>query len=156
MAGDVVKKQNQLLEPLIGEWSMAMVMPGQEVPHELPDVGARVTFEWMGERAFVLERWRVPIAGAPGGLAVLGWDEGRGTFLQHYFDERGVARVYEMSLEAGLWKMERTRPDFSPFDFSQRFTGRFSGDGSRIDGTWEIAEDHRTWRKDFDLIYSRL
>src|SRR4029450_3978620 len=80
MAGDGVKKQNYLLEPLIGEWSMAMVMPGQEVPHELPDVGARVTFEWMGERAFVLERWRVPIAGAPGGLAVLGWDEGRGKF----------------------------------------------------------------------------
>ena len=156
MPSDAVKKQNHLLEPLIGEWSMAMVMPGQEVPHELPDVGARVTFEWMGERAFVLERWRVPIAGAPGGLAVLGWDEGRGTFLQHYFDERGVARVYEMSLGAGVWKMERTRPDFSPFDFSQRFTGTFNDDGSRIDGAWEIAEDHRTWRKDFDLIYSRV
>ena len=84
------------------------------------------------------------------------WDEGRGTFLQHYFDERGVARVYEMRFEAGVWKMERIRPDFSPFEFSQRFTGTFSHDGSRIDGTWEIAEDHKTWKKDFDLIYSRV
>lgn len=156
MADAAVKKRNERLEPLIGEWSLAMVMPGQEVPKELPDIGARVTFEWMGVKAFVLERWSVPIREAPDGLAVLGWDEGRGTFLQHYFDERGVARVYEMSFEAGVWKMERTRPDFSPFQFSQRFTGTFSTDGSRIHGTWEIAEDHRTWKKDFDLIYTRL
>ena len=156
MVDAFVTKQNELLAPLIGEWSMAMVMPGQAVPEKLPDIGARVTFEWMGEKAFVLQRWRVPIPDAPDGLAVLGWDEDRGTFLQHYFDERGVARVYEMRFEGSVWKMERTRPDFSPFEFSQRFTGTFSHDGSRIDGTWEIAEDHKTWRKDFDLIYSRV
>ena len=45
--------------------------------------------------------------------------------------------------------MERTKPDFSPFEFSQRFTGTFTADGKRIDGTWEIADDHKTWRKDF-------
>jgi hypothetical protein len=153
---DVVKKQNALLEPLIGEWLLAMVMPGQQVPEELPDLGARLTCEWMGQKAFVLQRWRVPIPEAPDGLALLGWDKGRGTFLQHYFDERGVARVYEMTFGAGVWKLERTKPDFSPFEFSQRFTGTFSDDGSRIDGTWEIAEDHKTWRKDFDMIYSRV
>ena len=74
MASPGVKNQNQLLEPLIGEWRMAMGMPGQVVPDELPDIGARVTLEWMGEQAFVLERWRVTIPGAPYGLAVLGWD----------------------------------------------------------------------------------
>ena len=41
--------------------------------------------------------------------------------------------------------MERSKPDFSPFDCFQRFAGSISGDGSRIDGTWEIAEDHKTW-----------
>jgi hypothetical protein len=156
MVNDAVKKQNERLAPLIGAWSMALVMPGEEVPRELPDVGARVTFEWMGDKAFVVERWRVPIPEAPDGLAVIGWDEGRRTFLQHYFDERGVARVYEMSFEAGVWKLVRSKPDFSPFDFSQRYRGTVSGDGSRIDGTWEIAEDHKTWKKDFDLIYSRV
>jgi hypothetical protein len=156
MPSNTVKKQNQLLEPLIGEWRMVMVMLGQGVPDELPDIGARVAFEWMGDKAFVLERWRVPIPGAPNGLAVLGWEEGRGEFLRHYFDDRGVARVYEMSFAAGIWKMERIRPDFSPFEFSQRFTGILSADGSRIDGTWEIVEDHKTWRKDFDLIYNRV
>jgi hypothetical protein len=33
-----------------------------------------------GEKAFVLERWRVPIPEAPDGLAALVWDEGRDTF----------------------------------------------------------------------------
>ena len=54
-------KENEQLAPLIGEWSMAIVMPGQERPEPLPDLGARVKFEWMGEKAFVLERWTVPI-----------------------------------------------------------------------------------------------
>ena len=61
-----------------------------------------------------------------------------------------------MSLAGGVWKLERTKPDFSPFEFSQRFTGTFTGDGKRIDGTWEIAHDHKTWKKDFDLIYTRV
>ena len=128
-------KENERLEPLLGEWSMAIVMPGEPIPAALPDVGARVTFEWLGDKAFVLERWTVPVPEAPDGLAVIGWDGGRRTFLQHYFDERGVARVYEMTLDGGVWRVERTKPDFSPFEFSQRFTGSFSADGSRIDGT---------------------
>jgi hypothetical protein len=95
----------------------------------------------------MLERWSVPIPEAPDGLAILGWDDGRGTFLQHSFDTRGVARVYEMDFDGSVWKLERTKPDFSPFDFSQRFTGMLTDGGNRIDGTWWIAEDHRTWRR---------
>ncbi len=152
----MTNRQNQRLEPLIGEWSLAMVMPGQQTPEPPTDLGARATFEWMGDKAFVLERWTVLIPEAPNGLAIIGWDEGRGTFVQHYFDERGVARVYEMSFDDGVWRLERTKADFSPFDFSQRFTGTFTGDRGRIDGTWEIAHDHKTWEKDFDLIYTRI
>jgi hypothetical protein len=85
--------ENERLAPLIGEWSLAVVMPGEPRPEQLPDIGARATFEWLGDKAFVLERWTIPIPEAPDGLAVLGWDAGRRTFLQHYFDTRGVARV---------------------------------------------------------------
>jgi hypothetical protein len=149
-------KENERLAPLIGEWSMAIVMPGEERPAVLPDVGARVTFEWMGDKAFVIERWTVPIPEAPDGIAAIGWDAGRGSFLQHYFDERGVARIYEMSLADGVWKAERTKPDFSPFEFSQRYVGTLTADGKLIEGTWEIAQDHKNWVKDFDLYYTRV
>jgi hypothetical protein len=149
-------EENRRLEPLVGEWSLAMVMPGKDRPDPLPDVGARVAFEWLGDGAFLLERWSVPIPEAPDGLAVIGWDEGRGTFLQHYFDTRGVARVYAMTFDGRVWTLERTSADFSPFDFSQRFRGTLNDDGKLIEGTWEIAEDKATWEKDFDLIYTRV
>jgi hypothetical protein len=144
--------RNEALVPLIGEWKMEMLLSG----HDLPDVDVRVTFEWVGERAFVLQRWSVPIPEAPDGLAVIRWDEARGTFLQHYFDARGVARVYEMTLADGLWTLERAKPDYSDFAFSQRFVGRFTEDGNRIDCTFEIAHDHATWEKDFDAVYTRV
>jgi hypothetical protein len=149
-------KENERLEPLIGAWSMAIVMPGEKRPDPLPDIGARVTFDWLGASAFVIERWNVPIPEAPDGLAMLGWDEARGTFLQHYFDTRGVARIYEMSFADGVWKLERSKPDFSPFEFSQRYSGTFVDGGKRIEGTWEISHDLKTWQKDFDLIYTRV
>jgi hypothetical protein len=149
-------RENERLEPLIGAWSMAVVMPGEQRPAALPDIGARATFDWLGASAFVIERWNVPVPEAPDGLAMIGWDEARGTFLQHYFDTRGVARVYEMTFDAGVWKLERSKPDFSPFEFSQRFSGSFVDGGRRIEGTWEISHDHKTWQKDFDLIYTRL
>ena len=141
------------LEPFIGEWSLTMVPPGQD---PMPDVGARLTFEWGPGDRFLIERWTVPVPEAPDGIAVIGFDEGRGTLLQHYFDSRGVARVYEMGFDDGVWTLSRTKEDFSPYEFSQRFRGTFSDDGRTIDGTWEIANDKKTWEKDFDLIYNRV
>jgi len=140
------------LETLVGDWEMQVKFPGMDEPAG----GASVSFDWMPGGPFLVERWEIPdVPEAPDGLAVIGWDEGRATLLQHYFDTRGVARVYEMRLEDGVWMLERTKEDFSPLEFSQRYTGRFSEDGSRIDGTWEIAHNHETWEKDFDLSYVR-
>jgi hypothetical protein len=41
---------------------------------------------------FLIQRWEVDHPDAPDGLAVIGAaDDG---YVQHYFDSRGVARVY--------------------------------------------------------------
>ena len=148
---DEGREQVEALEALVGEWELQASFPGMDEPVG----GATVSFEWMPGGPFLIQRWEVPVQEAPDGLAVIGWDEGRGTLLQHYFDTRGVARVYEMTLDDGVWTLERTKEDFSPLEFSQRYTGRVSDDGSRIEGTWEIAHDHETWEKDFDLDYVR-
>ena len=140
------------LEVLIGEWSMEVSLPGAPPG----DIGARLSFEWMPGRQFVVQRWQVPVPEAPDGLAILGFNEPRDTFLQHYFDSRGVARVYEMSFGDGEWKLWRDAEDFSPLDFSQRYTGRFTDDGQTIEGAWEIAHDGTTWEHDFGLTYRRL
>jgi hypothetical protein len=140
------------LEPLVGEWTMTAVF--KDIPPA--DAGARVTFEWMPGERFLIERWEIPIPEAPDGIAIIGADpEREGRYLQHYFDSRGVARVYKMSFENGVWRLWRDEPDFSPLTFSQRFTGTFADDGQTISGAWEICHDGKTWEHDFDLTYAR-
>ncbi|MGH3070862.1 MAG: hypothetical protein ACRDNB_01165 [Gaiellaceae bacterium] len=145
----------EALEPLVGEWSMEAAF--ESVPPVDADAGARVSFEWMPGKRFLIERWEVPVPEAPDGIAIIGADpDAEGRYLQHYFDTRGVARVYKMSFENGVWKLWRDAPDFSPLDFSQRYTGTFDEAGTTIAGTWEICHDGRTWERDFDLTYRKV
>jgi hypothetical protein len=139
------------LEPFIGEWTMQAAFPGTP-----PMEGGSVVFAWMAGERFLIQRWEAPVPEAPDGLAIIGFNDDRGGFLQHYFDSRGVARVYQMRLEGRIWKLWRDEPDFSPLDFAQRFTGTFREDGSAIEGRWEIAHDGATWEHDFDLTYVRV
>ena len=142
----------EALEPFIGQWDLE---PRFSFP--VPDdVTGRVVFEWMPGRTFLVERWEVSLPEAPDGIAIIGPKEGGDAYLQHYFDSRGVARVYQMGFADGVWTLSRTTADFSPLDFSQRYAGRFSDDGTRIEGAWDICHDGETWEKDFDLTYHRV
>jgi len=81
---------------------------------------------------------------------VIGCDAAAGTYSQLYTDDRGVSRIYGMSIGGGEWKLWR---EGEPFD--QRFTGRFSDDGNRIDGRWEAKTDG-AWKTDFGLVFTRV
>jgi hypothetical protein len=140
------------LEPFVGEWVMAATFPNAPTI-EHPD--ARTTFEWMPGRQLLIQRFRAPDP-APDGIAVIGFDIDRGTLLQHYFDARGVIRLYEMTFADGVWTLMRAKPDFSPLDFVQRYVGRFNEDQTTITGAWEIAHDHTTWEHDFELSYTKV
>lgn len=139
------------LEPFVGEWTIEA-----ELAAATPDVEAKTVFEWMAGKQFLVQRWEIPVPEAPDGLAVIGFDEDTQLYLQHYFDSRGVARLYEMTFSDGVWKLWRKTSDFTPLSFSQRFTGKFGDDGNSIEGRWEIAHDHTTWEHDFDLTYRRI
>jgi hypothetical protein len=147
----------ECLEPLIGEWRMDAVFPSTSPAAGMEADGvARVVFEYLPGRQFVIQRWEVPHPNAPDGIAIIGWDSGRGSLLQHYFDSRGVARLYEMSFGDGVWKLSRTAPDFSQLDFAQRYTGTISDDGRAIRGNWELSTDGSQWEHDFELSYSKI
>jgi hypothetical protein len=60
-----------------------------------------------------------------------------------------------MSFSDGVWKLWRDSPDFSPLDFSQRFTGTFSDDHRTIQALWEISHDGERWGHDFHLTYTK-
>ena len=95
---------------------------------------------------------RVDLPEAPDGIAIIGAGDEPDSFRQHYFDSRGVARIYEMTLRDGIWRLWRDAPD----PFPQRFSATFSEDGATIKGRWEKAEDGSTWETDFDLTYRRV
>jgi hypothetical protein len=135
------------LTPLVGEWALGSSFS--------TEVQGRVVFEWILGGQFLMERSEVPHP-FPDGVAIIGADAGGETYTQHYFDSRGVARVYAMTFDEGVWKLWRDAPDFTPLDFSQRFTGTFSDDGKTIESAWEICHDGSTWEHDFDLTYTKV
>ena len=135
------------LDVLVGDW-IAQV----EVPDAPP---GRCTFEWDLRGTVLVQRALSPLPEHPDGLMIIApTDDG---YLQHYFDSRGVVRLYRMSLEDRTWTLLRTEPDFSSLEFSQRYVGTIAEEGNRIDGAWETSyDDGKTWQVDFPLSYTRV
>jgi hypothetical protein len=137
-AGEALRR----LEPLVGEWTLEAKPPdGPPWPGE-----ARATIEWHDSGAHLVQRSTVDVPGAPDSVLIMGCDAANGT----YSDERGVCRVYEMSIGGGQWKLWREGEPFA-----QRFTATISDDGDTIVGRWEKAPDGRAWETDFDLTYRK-
>jgi hypothetical protein len=135
------KSAVQDLGALVGRWRIEISHPS--APSSL--IIGRAEFQWLEGEQFVVERWEIDRPEFPNGLAVYAPD------TQHYFDSRGVARIFEMSIGGGEWRLWREGDDFS-----QRFTGRFDDGGSVIDGYWEIAEDGSTFEHDFSLTFRKV
>lgn len=103
--------------------------------------------QWLGD-SFI--RLQAELGGEPTWDFVFGRNDARDQFVVLYHDERGVLRVFELTLDDGSWMMTRTDPDFH-----QRFGGRVEGD--RIVARTDASEDHgATWRKDFDIVLERV
>jgi hypothetical protein len=143
------EKALEELEVLVGEWTQVATPPGGEPwPGE-----ARTTFEWLeaSDNRLLVERSTVEMPEAPNGVCVIGCDAASGTYYQLYTDDRGVCRIYGMSIGGGEWKLWR---DGEPF--SQRFTATISEDRNTIEGRWEAAKDGTNWETDFELVFRRI
>ena len=135
------------LDPLIGEWTTEVHLPGA--------VPGTASFAWVLGDRYVLQRSEIPLPEVPDGMCLIA--PAGDAFTQHYYDSRGVVRLYDMQLRDGIWTLERTKPDFSPLSFWQRYEGRFSDDGDTIEARWEASHDEgRTWELDFTLAHRRV
>ena len=145
------------LDGFVGDWILEARFPGQ--PGVAGPAGeqpvAHTRFEWTLDRQFLLQRTEVAVPAAPDSLAVVTAGPETGAYTQHYYDSRGVVRLYAMTLADGVWTLTRTAADFSPLEFAQRFTGTFSPDGNTIDGSWEKRLPDGPWEQDFTLTYHR-
>jgi hypothetical protein len=144
------------LDALLGSWEMEVFFEagffGSGSP-AVSDRGGRTTFEWLEGRFFLLQRFTVAEhPAAPSGIAIIGLaGDDPEIFEQHYYDSRGVARVYRMSLVGNVWKVWREAPGFW-----QRYEGRISEDRTRIEGAWEKSADGSEWEHDFVLNYDKV
>jgi hypothetical protein len=140
------------LDPLVGKWGVEVFLDS-ESPAGTP---AQVVFEWVLDGRFLQQRSEVEHPEAPNSVSIISVASDHETYTQHYFDSRGVVRLYAMTFAEGEWTLLRDAPDFTPLSFSQRFTGSFSDDGDTIRARWETSRDGLSWERDFDLTYTRI
>jgi hypothetical protein len=143
---DAVNPALRDLDSLVGKWNVVLSFPtdppGTVVGH--------ASFEWLEDGAFLICHMGNKAAGPPYSISVVGRDDSAKPYTVLYFDDRGVSRIYQMSLEGGAWKQWREAPGFS-----QRFTATLSPDGNTITAQWEKSSDGVRWEHDFDLTYTR-
>jgi len=148
---NVVGKPLDDLRPLIGAWSLE----GRHVA--LPDTVVRghALFEWWGDRTFLIQRQTIDHPDFPDSIAVMGATRPDGGLAQHYFDSRGVYRLFDMTYERGVWTLERKAA--GPGDFDQRMRSALSADGNSI-----LFEADRTepgaheFEHDLSMTFTRL
>jgi hypothetical protein len=147
------------LDVFVGEWVVEAEFPGDRpTPPDTTEDGrkAHSWFEWTLDGQFLLQRIEIPMPEVPDSLSIISADAGTGSYTQHYFDSRGVARLYAMSLTDRVWTLTRESPDFMPLEFGQRFAGTFSQDWNSVRGAWEKRFDGGGWEHDFALTYRRV
>jgi len=87
----------------------------------------------------------------PAAVWIIGRHEREASYSVLYADDRGVSRIYNMSLENASWRMWRDTPEFS-----QRFDAQLEPSGEAIRAGWQKSTDHgATWEHDFNVDYIR-
>ena len=125
------------LEILVGEWDTMGLHPMIPFP-----VLGHASFEWLEEGAYFVWRYRFERSMPPSGFAIVGRDDAGANYCMLYYDERGVSRVYQMSLEGKIWKLWRESPGFW-----QHMTGTISADLNVITVHGEKSSDGSHWEQ---------
>ena len=143
-------KPNPALRPLsvlVGTWKTIGTHP--LVPGTT--FHGRTSFAWIEGGAFLIMHSQIDEPEIPSGIAVFGRDDTTGECSMLYFDERGVSRRYEVSLEGKIWKWWRNAPGFS-----QRLAAVIAADGRTIVSRGELSRDGASWEPDLELTYTRV
>jgi hypothetical protein len=139
------------LAPFVGDWTMEVDFPRIDVA----GVRATTSFRPLFGGRYLEQRAEIDLPEAPDFVAVIAPGADGEGWTQHYFDSRGVVRLYAMTFDGREWTLRREQEDFSPLPFAQRYTGRFDDDGGAIRGRWETSRDGGPWELDFELTYLR-
>jgi hypothetical protein len=91
------------LDVLVGQWTV-------EASFEDTTAGT-ATIEWALGHRFLIWRVTIPDTDFPESLSVISANSDGQAYTQHYFDDRGLARLYKMTLGDCTWTLLRDEPD---------------------------------------------
>ena len=135
---------DELATRLVGSWDTRgshPLLPGE-------DITGRATFEWLDGHKFLIGRSHYDHPQIPDAIAVIGWIDDQ--LLMHYFDYRGVHRIYEVAVEGDQWRYWR-----NDAGFQQSFVAVFSADEETMTGQGRMNRDDAGWEDDLALTYRR-
>jgi len=128
------------LDQLLGTWEFTMRHSAMPQP-----VTGWQRYERVLDGAFVLQHWNYDHPDFPDAMALLSDDR------YHYFDVRGITRVFELEVDDAGWSMIRLDEEFS-----QRHIARFRGPDA-MESTGEVSHDNgATWRPDSTMTHRRV
>ncbi len=134
-------------EVLVGEWQTTgshPYLPGAVLP-------GRTSFDWLEGGAFLIMRSEIDEPHFPDGVVIFGSDDVAKKVVMLHFDERGVSRVYDVSMAGNQLQWWRDEPSFS-----QRFIITIEADGNTMIGKGEMSREGAAWEKDLELTYTRI
>ncbi len=128
------------LDRLLGSWVFTMNHSTIAEP-----VTGHQRYERVLDGAFVLQHWTYDRPDFPDALTMLSEEQ------SHYFDVRGIVRIFALDIDDVGWSMVHLDRDFS-----QRFKVRFQG-ADAMEGSGEASRDGgTTWQLDFTITYQRV
>jgi hypothetical protein len=128
------------LDRLIGTWEITMHHSAVDEP-----VTGRQRYERVLDGAFLRMDWTYDHPDFPNAIALISETH------YHYFDVRGIVRIFDLEIDDSGWSILRLDDDFS-----QRSTVRFRGPDV-MEGSGEVSrDDGTTWQPDFTITHHRI
>lgn len=132
---------------LTGEWTSEATHPA--IPGIVVDGTASI--EWLEGERFLIWRAREDHPDFPDSISILGDTEG---LRWHYFDSRGVHRLFDLTVTGDGLEIGREVPASSE-DFSQTLRIVFADDDRTMTGLSRLSHDNETWNDDLAITYRR-
>ena len=137
------------LRSLTGNWRMELYNAAF-LPEPAMRISGSTAIDWI-EGGSALRIRQSDSERPQAAIWIIGRDECEAGYSVLYADDRGVSRIYAMSLETTTWRMWRDTPEFS-----QRFDAHLEPSGDAIRGRWQKSTDQgATWEHDFNIDYVR-
>ena len=139
---------------LVGRWTTEAkhpAMPGTTI-------AGSSQFEWLDGEQFLIFRSHYDHPDFPDAISIIGDTDG---LQMHYFDTRGVHRLFELTVSGESWMIAMSSDAHSRSwasgdrPFSQRMTFTFEQADQKMSGKGELSYDDVNWDDDLEVVCQR-